>query len=155
MVSRPLCERRTEQWSETGVTAWCPSRGLISIFMPLPFAATVRCGSRGSGSRLVAERQHHSTHSAPQRICQRLCYARARRAALEVWDDSASSGPAHGMHVARLLRRYMLPLHQGLVGLSETDNRAYLTEVHLSETDSADVRAPAINAQSGCHNERT
>jgi hypothetical protein len=59
------------------------------------------------------------------------------------------------MHVARLLRRYMLPLHQGLVGLSETDNRAYLTEVHLSETDSADVRAPAINAQSGCHNERT
>jgi hypothetical protein len=29
----------------------------------------------------------------------------------------------------------MIPLHQGLVGLSETDNRAYLTEVHLSETD--------------------
>ena len=75
--------------------------------------------------------------------------------ASEVWDDSASTGPAPGMHVARLLRRYMIPLHQGLVGLSETDNLAYLTEVHLSETDNADVRGPAINAQNGCHNERT
>jgi hypothetical protein len=37
-------------------------------------------------------------------------------------DDSASTGPAPGMHVARLLRRYMIPLRQGLVGLSETDN---------------------------------